>query len=280
MVLELNRYAEQHVQTQKLTKRSKTLPWWPTTNEEMFRYRGIILEMGLVQMLEIDYYWSKSKLCGSEVTQNTISRDWFELLLKYFHFSNNQEAHADHDRFFKLRVLSDSLRTKFKSVYVPGSVIYIDETIVLWKERLLFKKYIPGKAHKYGVRIYKLGATNGYTWNFIIYTGKQDLTAGLGHAQTVVLDLADGLLKYHRTIGVDNFFTSISLAERLLRNDNYLIGILRGNRAGSEHRVVQKSSNVVKFMVSRVVTAYNWSNGKIDHMFWWYPQSHHIRPRW
>ena len=27
MVLEINRYAEQHVQTQKLTKRSKTLQW-------------------------------------------------------------------------------------------------------------------------------------------------------------------------------------------------------------------------------------------------------------
>ena len=59
MVRETNRYAEQHIQTQKLTKRSKTLQWRPTTNEEMFRFLGIILEMGLVQMPEIDYYWSK-----------------------------------------------------------------------------------------------------------------------------------------------------------------------------------------------------------------------------
>jgi hypothetical protein len=240
MVRETNRYAEQHVQTQKLTKRSKTLQWRPTTNEEMFRFLGIILEMGLVQMPEIDYYWSKSKLFGSEVIQNTMSRDRFELLLKFFHFSNNQEAHADQDRLFKLRPLLDLLRTRFKSIYVPGSVISIDETMVPWKGRLLFKQYIPGKAHKYGVKIYKLAATNGYTWNFMIYTGKQDPTAGLGYAQTVVLDLADGLLECHRTVVVDNFFTSISLAESLLRNDTYLIGTLRSNRAGSEHGVVQK----------------------------------------
>ncbi len=50
MVRETNRYAEQHIQTQKLTKRSETLQWRPTTNEEMFRFLGIILEMGLVQM--------------------------------------------------------------------------------------------------------------------------------------------------------------------------------------------------------------------------------------
>lgn len=72
MVRETNRYAEQHIQTQKLTKRSKILQWRPTTNEEMFRFLGIILEMGLVQMPEIDYYWSKSKLFGSEVIQNTM----------------------------------------------------------------------------------------------------------------------------------------------------------------------------------------------------------------
>ena len=130
MVRETNRDAEQHIQTQKLTKRSKTLQWRPTTNEEMFRFLGIILEMGLVQMPEIDYYWSKSKLFGSDVIQNTMSRDRFELLLKFFHFSNNQEAHADQDRLFKLRPLLDLLRTRFKSIYVPGSVISIDETMV------------------------------------------------------------------------------------------------------------------------------------------------------
>ena len=110
MVRETNRYAEQHVQTQTLTKRSKTLQWRPTSNEEMFRFLGIILEMGLVQIPEIDYYWSKSKLFGSEVIQNTMSRVRFDLLLTFFHFSNNQEAHVDQDRLFKLRPLLDLLR--------------------------------------------------------------------------------------------------------------------------------------------------------------------------
>ena len=102
-----------------------------------------------------------------------------------------------------------------------------------WKGELLFKQYIPGKAHKYGVKIYKLAATNGHTWSFMVYTGEQDPTAVLGHAQTVVLEC-------HRTIVFDNFFTSMSLAESLLRNDTYLIGTLRSNCAGSGHGVGQK----------------------------------------
>ncbi|CAF1534963.1 unnamed protein product [Rotaria sp. Silwood1] len=35
MVRETNRYAEQHLQTQELSKRSQVLQWKPTANEEM-----------------------------------------------------------------------------------------------------------------------------------------------------------------------------------------------------------------------------------------------------
>jgi len=139
MARETNRYAEQHIQTQQLTKRSKTLQWKSTTNEEMLKFLGVIIEMELVQMPEIDYYGSKSKLFGSEVIQNTMSRDRFELLLKFYHFSNNQEELADQDRLFKLRPLLDLLEASFKSIYIPGSIISIDETMVSWKGRLLFK---------------------------------------------------------------------------------------------------------------------------------------------
>ncbi|CAF1215453.1 unnamed protein product [Didymodactylos carnosus] len=65
--------------------------------------------------------------------------------------------------------------------------------------------------------------------------------AGLGHAQTVVLSLLDGLDGCHRTVVADNFFTSISLAERLLEHDTYLIETLRSNRAGSGSEVVQQN---------------------------------------
>lgn len=88
--------------------------------------------------------------------------------------------------------------------------------------------------------MYKLAATNGYTWNFMIYTGQQDSTAGLGHAQTVVMNLLDGLDGCYRTVIADNFFTGISLAKRLLEHDTYLIGTLRSNRVGSGSEVVQK----------------------------------------
>ena len=126
-------------------------------------------------------------------------------------------------------------------MYIPGSVVTIDETMVPWQGRLSFKQYIPGKAHKYGVKIYKLATTNGYTWNHIIYTCQQDSMAGLGYAQTVVMHLLDVLEGCYRTVVADNFFTSIPLGKRLLEHDTYLIGTLRSNRAGVGSEVAQKN---------------------------------------
>jgi hypothetical protein len=128
MVRETNRYAEQHLRTQKLSSRSKTRQWEPTNNEEMLKLLGVIIEMGSVQMPQMDYYRSKSKLYGSETIQNTMLRDKFELLLKFFQFSKNEEEHA-----------LDLLKARFKSIHTPGSIITIDETMVPWRGRLLFK---------------------------------------------------------------------------------------------------------------------------------------------
>ena len=61
MVRETNRYAEHQIETQDLTKRSKTLQWKPTANEEMLHFFSIIIQMRLVQMPEIDCYWMEQK---------------------------------------------------------------------------------------------------------------------------------------------------------------------------------------------------------------------------
>ena len=112
--------------------------------------------------------------------------------------------------------------------------------MISWRGRLLFKQYIPGKAHKYGIKMYKLAATNGYTWNYLIYTGEQDPLAGVEHAERVVMNLLDGLSGCYRTVVIDNFYTSIPLARRLLAHDTYFLGTPRSNRAASGKEILQK----------------------------------------
>ena len=70
---------------------------------------------------------------------------------------------ARNDRLGKIRPLFDKLERKYKRIFTPGEHIVIDETLISWRERLIFKQYIPNKAHRYGMKLFKLFSTTGYT---------------------------------------------------------------------------------------------------------------------
>jgi hypothetical protein len=91
--------------------------------------------------------------------------------------------------------------------------------MIPWQGRLLFMQHIPGKAHKYDMKMYKLAAINGFTWDYTTYTGEKESMSGVGHAQGIVMKLLDGLDGCYRTVVADNFYTSISLAKYLLEHN-------------------------------------------------------------
>jgi hypothetical protein len=63
-----------------------------------------------------------------------------------------------------------------------------------WRGRLFFKQYIPGKGHKYGVKLYKICLPGGYTHGFEVYAGKNQNSTAKGHEHDVVMRLMDGSL--------------------------------------------------------------------------------------
>ena len=67
-----------------------------------------------------------------------------------------------------------------------------------------------------------------------MYTGEQHPMAALGHAQTIVINLLDGLSACYRTVAADNFFSSISLRKKFAATQYInLIGTLKRNRTAS-----------------------------------------------
>lgn len=124
------------------------------------------------------------------------------------------------------------MQKKFKDLYTPEEDIIIDESLVPWRGRLLFRQYLPAKAHKYGVKLFKLCSQKGYTWALQVY-GRKVSTAGaseVGQAQRVCTDLTLGLRNEGRTLFVDNFYTSYPLAKFLLSQKTHVVGTLRSNK--------------------------------------------------
>lgn len=100
-----------------------------------------------------------------------MSRNRFELILRFWHFSNNEEA-PENDRIFKIRNLVIKIVDNFQKTLEPNGMIAVDETMVPFRGRLKFKQYIPGKAHKYGIKLFIPCGTDGYTYNVQIYARK------------------------------------------------------------------------------------------------------------
>lgn len=228
MVVETNKNADQVLSKHRLTKASRFSKWVPTNDVEIKQFLGLLMWMGLVQMPSLKDYWSVKMLYKNCVAKNIMSRNRFELILRFWHFADNDQA-PESDRIFKIRNLITKMVHNFQNIMEPEEMMAVDETMVPFRGRLKFKQYIPGKAHKYGIKLFKLCGVNGYTYNMEVYAGKSQ-TDGRGLGCRVVVDLSSRYLNCGRTIITDNFYTSLNLANELLEKNTHLIGTLRSNR--------------------------------------------------
>lgn len=187
IVTETNNYDSQQLGTNP-SRKSKVNLWTPTTKDEIRAFLGITIAMGLTQVPHINLYWSKDDIFYNKFIANVLSRDRYLLLLKLLHFQNNETCDMS-DRLYKINNIFSKLLENFQKVIKPGSILVIDESIVPFRGRLFFRQYIPNKTHKYGMKLYKLCSPEGYTFNLIVYTGKGEKEAGLGHSQSAVLKL-------------------------------------------------------------------------------------------
>ncbi|CAH1996558.1 unnamed protein product [Acanthoscelides obtectus] len=234
IVQETNRYATQKIisciANETIQKNSLLTHWKDTNESEIVAFIGMLIWMGLDKKPTLKDYFSRNILHKNDLGKYIgMSRMRFELLLSNLHFSDNETTDRT-NRIYKIQPLADGLITNFQAACIPKKDVCIDETMIPFRGRLSFRQYIPGKRHKYGVKIFKLCAEKGYTYNLKVYSGKEDNPTSQSVASRVVLELMEPLLDCGRLLCTDNFYTSVSLAHELLDRKTHLIGTLRKNR--------------------------------------------------
>lgn len=166
--------------------------------------------MGLVKFPTLQDYWYKRRLFRFCAASDVMSRNRFELLLHFWHFTDNEMC-PEGDRGFKIEPFIDIFKQKFQDAFTPGSHFCIDESLVPFRGRLIMKPYIPQKTHKYGIKLFKWCSDNGYTWNIKLYCAKHQ-DAGISVPTNIVMTLSHNLLNSGRTAICDNYYTSLELA--------------------------------------------------------------------
>uniref|UniRef100_T1I3L1 DDE_Tnp_1_7 domain-containing protein n=1 Tax=Rhodnius prolixus TaxID=13249 RepID=T1I3L1_RHOPR len=236
IVKETNRYAQQLI-LKKHSSKSR-ISFWKNTDREIKNFFAVVLTMGLVQISNINLYWCKDPIYHNSFISSLMSRDRFLLLLKCLHFSNNEDDTNKQNRLRKIEPLIGILTKNFSSVISHGKELVIDESLIPFRGRLIFRQYIPNKAHKYGIKIYKLCTPQGYTSNFIIYAGKgstDKFRTCRNRVRKLLEKIGDG---EGRTLYADNFYSNLPLAQHLY--EKFYCGTLRSNRRGLPKPLVTK----------------------------------------
>ena len=232
IVRETNRYARQKLAT-NIARLNK---WQDTTRQEVKAYLGICLIMGINNLPRLAMYWSSDPFIGNTGIQNVVTKNRFEELSQYLHFSNSatepQRGEDNYDRLYKVRPVLSKVLENIQKAYEPSKNLSVDEGMIAFKGRLSFRQYMPAKPTKYGIKVWMAAdSQNGYVSNFSVYLGKEaDVPRLNGLGYDVVTKMARPFLKMHRHVFFDNFFTGTKLMEDLLAQDTYACGTVRSNR--------------------------------------------------
>lgn len=259
IVEETNRRANLFLANQEtLTRSNKGLRWIDTTPEEIKTFIGVCCLSGNITFPKIARQWSKDPLYYHPIFGKSMSRNRFTTILRMLRFVNHADVDVN-DRLHKIRPILNAIIENIKSAFYPGQHLAIDEAMILWRGRLIFRQYIPNKRHKYGIKLYELTTHDGFILNIIIYVGKGTLEIdGESHSFSVVKQLIRDYLGKGHVLYVDNFYSSVALAEYLLSEKTGIVGTLRENRKGNPKKFLKtklkKGEAVWKRKGSVVVT--------------------------
>jgi hypothetical protein len=99
----------------------------------------------------------------------------------------------------------------------------VDEVIVLFIGKVAFKQYIPNKHKRFGIKIYKLCDTTGYTYDTEVYLGKdRRASTDMIATHATVKKLTRKIQGCGYKLYMDNYFSSPDLYRGLTKQNKLL----------------------------------------------------------
>jgi len=114
---------------------------------------------------------------------------------------------------------------------------------MLYKGRVVFQQYIPKKHKRFGIKIYKLCDSLGYTYDISVYLEKQrqHATAQITATHGKVLQFFQRVEGLGYKIFMDNYFTSPALFDDPFQRKINACETVRHDRRGMPQDIEPKS---------------------------------------
>ncbi|XP_055378966.1 piggyBac transposable element-derived protein 4-like [Condylostylus longicornis] len=224
---------------------------WDLSQEKFYAFLAILYARGAYETknIKLSYLWSEK--WGPSFFRNTMSRKEFTDILRFIRFDkkNERSVRLQTDKFVLISHVWNSFIENSQNCYVPGPNITIDEQLFPTKARCRFTQYMPNKPNKFGIKFWLASdLQTKYIINGFPYLGKDETRqSSIPLSEFVVLKLIEQYAGAGRNVTTDNFFTSKSLALKLLEKRTTLVGTIRGNKRELPELAKQKKDNLPRF---------------------------------
>ena len=132
--------------------------YYNVTSNDIYCFIAIIIYMGIVRLPTLSLYWCTKPMYNIQFVRRIMPRIKFLRIMRILHFcdtdANNNTVTS---RSYKIQPIIDILLQRFQRAYRPGQNIAVDESLLLWKGKLLFKQYVPTKRARFGFKILYFG---------------------------------------------------------------------------------------------------------------------------
>ena len=135
---------------------------------------------------------------GRPIFPATMSKLRFKTLLQFCRFDNKKtrDQRPKHDKLATIRDLWTMFLVQLKSYYIPGGSFTVDEQLIPTRGRCCFRRYIPGKLGKYGLKVFWCcDSMTAYPLNGEVYLGRQSETATTSNSMSRITNLVRRLIE-------------------------------------------------------------------------------------
>ena len=199
---------------------------------ELMAFISVIILREVNKVPSVSDSWSA--LLGNPRIIETMSRNRFQDIMQHLRFDDifTRSERVETDKFTAISDVWRSFVNNCIASYKPGRHITIDEQLFPSKTRCSFLQYIASKPDKFGIKFWvACDLKSKYICNALPYLGKDPgRPSGERLSESVVLKLMEPFMDSGRTVTTDNFFTSLSLAQRLLARKTTILGTVNKKR--------------------------------------------------
>lgn len=265
IVKETNAYARTKIDAMDLSSRSIWHNWRDVEIQEFWAFLGLIINMGTMPLANMQEYWTKRNNSKIPFFSQIFSRDRFFQIFWMLHLKKNLDDNTLRTRIQKASNFLEYINDNFSKCFIPKKNICVDESVVKFKGKICFITYNPNKPTKWGIRIYVLAdSETGYVYNILPYFGsitteqlnRPDLPVSTRiplHLYQKILQKIPGAQGYH--MFTDRYYTSLPLADELLKVNCHLTGTIMANRKGLPSQIKKP-----KFTPRKVVAVRKYNN--------------------